>query len=228
MQNTASSSQSINLIEVVQTVFKNELKDLPNEVSSIEIIEFSSDKTIVDKNTPINQFGSGNGNNSLSSSTKALIGVAIACSLLIIAAILIIRRGRNKTTQRQGTNYSQVVETTGIIPDRHIRSDDSVSNSPTMSSGARVGTGVAGGWDDAAHSEGSSRSGSASDTSSRPSFAIQLDEASQASHGIEASRSSLYDDKGYSRTYLPSSVLKDLLDGNGRRKSFDALDTVDL
>ena len=232
IQNTESSSsslsESINLIQMVQNVFQSELKNLPNELDSIKNIEFSSDKTTVDKNTPVNQFGGGSGNNSLSSSTKAFIAVGVVCSSLIVVAILIIRRGRNKSNNRQGTNYSQVGETTGMIPDRHIRSDDSVSNSPTMSSGARVAAGVAGGWDDAAHSEGSSRSGSASDTSSRPSFAVQLDEASQASHGIEASRSSLYNDSGYASTYLPSSVLKDLLDGSGRRKSFDALDTVDL
>lgn len=213
---TESKTSSIDLIQIVYDVFKNELQQIPNEINAIRSISISF--TTEEKNPQVVELE----DEPLSSSSKALIGVAIVCSSLIVGAVLITIRGKKKLlhNHQRSNHYSHNnTEMSGMIPDRQIRSDDSVSNSPTMSSGARGNA-----WD-AARSE-CSQSDSASDTSSRPSFSAQLNEPSHASHGIEATRESLY--QSNFATYLPSSVLKDLLDGHGRAKSLDALDTVDL
>lgn len=209
---TIDNKQTINidLVELVFNSFKNKLKDIPNEIDSIGRIIISPPLGNKNTNTTIDI------DLSSPASNGALIGVAVVCSTLIIAAIAIMSRGRRKSSNRQKSNYSQSAEMTSIVPDRNIRSDDSVFNSSSMSSAAR-------GWDDAGRSEDGSRSDVVSDTSSRPSFTVQLEEGSQ---GIEATRGSLYQ-SGYS-TYLPSSVLKDLLDGSGQNKSFDMLDNVDV
>jgi hypothetical protein len=199
-------------------MFKEEIKFIPQEIDGIEYIAIPKE---VDENLPIQEFEFGN--TTLSSSTQALIGVAVACTTLIFVAVFIIGRGRNQSNYNRHYNDS-IYESNGIIPDRHIRSDDSVSNSPTMSSGARVGASGRGGvnaWD-----ETSSQSDAISESSSRPSFTVQLEEAP---NGIEASRDSmLYQSNNYT-SYLPSSVLKDLLDGGvGQSKSIDVLDNPDM
>ena len=211
--------ETTDLIQSVLTIFQNSVNDMVRDVNFISSITIVSDTrehpdvTTVDiPSSPMNM---------------VLITVLVVCSTLIAVAIFIITRGRKSSEhQQQRSNYSQVVDTTGIIPDRHIRSDDSVSNSPTISSNGRAATTTAGGWDDGLHSEGS-QSDSNSDTSSRPSFTVQLEEASQFANGIEATRvTSFY--QVNQASYLPSSVLKDLLDRNGQSKSFDMYDTVDL
>jgi hypothetical protein len=221
------STTEPSLIEIVNEVFdvlKVELRNAVTDIRPIQSITTGASATIITDNNPNTPVTVYEDTEPLSNSTKALIGVAVVCSTLIIAAVLIITRGRNHGSQhhnKERMNYSRV-----IIPDRHIRSDDSVSNSPSISSYSRKAMATAGGWDDAIRSEGS-QSDCASDTSSRPSFTVQLEEASQ-SNGIEASRESTLYQTGHS-SYLPSSVLKDLLDGSGQSKSFDILDnTVDL
>jgi len=116
-----------------------------------------------------------------------------------------------------------------FIPERHIRSDDSVSNSPTMSSGRGARATGTGGWDEAIQSESdsSSRSDAFSESSSRRSFTAQSEEASEYLNGIEAQKdspTSIQEDS----TYLPSSVLKDLLSPSIPSKMFNGHNTVDL
>ena len=227
---SSSANESNNktdiIISTVLTLFENKINHLVTD-----------DLTLLNSIT----IGSSESNNDRQNSTVTsvvdvpifsintpLIIVAVVSSTLIAVAMLIILRWRMKSDdyQQRSSKYSHVIDTNGIVPDRHIRSDDSVSNSPTMSSGGRGATAMAGGWDDAIRSEGS-QSDSNSDTSSRPSFTVQLEEAAQYSQGIEASRNSTFYQTD-TASYLPSSVLKDLLDGSGQVKSFDLLDTVDL
>ena len=182
------------MVDLIGDVFKEKLSNIPNEIESVERVMLrSSSMEMIEEVTEINV--------SDSLLTNSLIGVAIVCSSLVVFAVLIISRGRRKksrgTTQR--FHYSESAEMSIDIPDRHIRSDDSVSNSPTGN-----------GWDD-------TTSDAISESSSRPSYTVQVDEA-VSQHGVDASRAQSYHDNP--ATYLPSSVLKDLLDGNGQSRPF--------
>ena len=154
----------------------------------------------------INGAESDNNPNTTRDGNKIAIGVGAGCACMAFIALAIIIRGRMKA--------KQTGETEEIIALRHIRSDDSVSNSPSGLSAGRWGASVKSG----------SELDSISETSSRPSFAVQLEEASQ---GLEATKNGVPPPQGES-TYLPSSVLQDLLTSEGQPKPFDPLDTVKL
>ncbi len=192
------------------------------------------------------------------SSLTLILSVSIvSAGLISIALLIMIKGGRSKRFHHHNNMYhdtnTSFDQTNHIIPyvDRHnmIRSDDSISDSPMSSVLYEMGlndhnNGHGNGMitpsnrrrrqnrgmiDNGSDISGSSASASMSDStySSRPSFNVQLEEASHCSQGIEASKQEFYTSPTQA-TYLPSSVLKDLLDGSGRTKSFGVLDAVDL
>ena len=145
-------------------------------------------------------------NNTKGNGNKIAIGVGIGCAIMGLIALAIIVRDRKKASESS--------EREEIIALRQIRSDDSVSNSPSGLSAGKWGTSVKSGSEVDASSE----------VSSRPSFSVQLDDASQ---GLEASKNRKPSTAGES-SYLPSSVLQDLLTSEGQPKILGPLDTVDL
>ena len=151
----------------------------------------------------------------LSSGKKAAIGVGISCSVVALIAMGIVsRRGREMRTENMG-----------IIPEGHIRSDDSISDNPTISSGRRA---QMTGW------EGSITDGSSSQYS-RQMYSPRI---SDTSDGIISNRATSRQLR--ENSYLPGNVLRDLLgadDGDlslGTREyddddmSFDHNDTIEL
>jgi len=140
----------------------------------------------------------------------AAVGVGLGCSAVAILTVALLVRGRKRDRSQ---------EATGIIPDRHIRSDDSISDNPTISSGRRA---MMSGWDSSVQSDSCSEV--CSEVSSRRSsmYGVQLEDGHQS---IEIRRRPSYQTADAS--YLPSSVLKDLLGTDGDL-SLDPNDTFDL
>lgn len=141
----------------------------------------------------------------LTSGTKAAIAVAISCSVVAIVAVAILTRRKKDTSP----------EASGIFPETLLRSDDSISDNPTISSGRRA---QMTGWD-------GSVTESKSENSSRYSQRTQSMKASDASDGVETARSSSYQLRESS--YLPSSVLRDLLGEDDADLSIDTKDHDD-
>lgn len=133
---------------------------------------------------------------STNESKYVAIGVGVGCSivLVIVLGILMMQKGKSKSQ-----------ESSSIMNERHIRSDDSISDNPTISSGRRA---MIAGWDHDTLSEYSRRS------SNLRADDISLETESKKAYPYESS-------------YLPSSVLKDLLGDDGEL-SLDQNDTFDL
>lgn len=148
-----------------------------------------------------------------SSSGKVAIGVGVGCSLFALLALGIVARRRQDTS----------LETKGMITEGQIRSDDSISDNPTISSGRRA---QMTGW------EGSIADDSFADDSSSQ-YSRQMLSPRRVSDGMDARRTTPYQLRETS--YLPSSVLRDLLgddDGDlsiGTRENDDlSIDPVDM
>jgi len=113
--------------------------------------------------------------------------VGFGCGFALIVAAVIMVNGRSKGYREGARN---------IIREAHIRSDDSISDNPTILSGRR---GMMMGWEGSIsdqHSEGSSRM----------SFSVHHDDAS---NGVEVRKMSPY--QLNESSYLPASVIRDLL-----------------
>jgi len=146
-----------------------------------------------------------------SSGKKVAIGVGVGCSLVALVALGIVARRRQDTS----------LEAKGMIAEGQIRSDDSISDNPTISSGRRA---QMTGWE-----------GSIADDSSSQ-YSRQMLSARRASDGMDARWTTPYQLRETS--YLPGNVLRDLLgadDGDlsiGSREnddlSIDPVDTIDL
>jgi len=149
----------------------------------------------------VNNHGDGDslGLTRFSSGTKAAIGVGIGCSLIAVLTVAIITRKKPQFDSPQGM--------IGIIPDRHIRSDDSISDNPTISSGRRA---MMTGWGDGSIT---SQYDTGSEVSSKRGSAYNLKVEDGSGGGRRASQYQIGEDA----SYLPASVLKDLLGNDGDR-----------
>ena len=284
--NNNESIQEEDIETTILNLIQNEFHHIATQFPSIHTIQFHIPKTKKDdkkkdheKNVPSTIYNGDDIDDPSSSTTMTLIGVAVASSIFILIAILLMAKGRNQRHNPNHINTSIMGIEQQSSPhqyhQRHhhnmnmIRSDDSISDSPTMSSilyeqgldagryynnnpataatnNSRRRRRTSQSIISASSASSSSASISGSDvmsssdvtsttSSSRPSFNVQLEEASHGSQGIskgiEATRQGFYTNPGGDSsiavaTYLPNSVLKDLLDGNGQTKSFGVLDAA--
>ena len=211
MYSTIDTNETI--VRRLETSMANKIINLMNEkvadgsvrVDGLRGVRVET-TTYRDLDGSINGAESGNSSNTTGHGNKIAIGVGVGCAFMGLIALGIIVRDRKKANESS--------EREELIILRHIRSDDSVSNSPSGLSAGRWGTSVKSGSD----------VDSSSEVSSRPSFSVQLDDASQ---GLEATKNGKPSTKGES-SYLPSSVLQDLLTSEGQPKPLESLDSVDL
>ncbi len=163
----------------VEEIVNDEFPELALSVSGVFDAALASDT---------NNTGSGGSNLKSSPAMNVGIAVGLGCSFALIIAIGIVARERRKDNS---------AETTHIIAGTHIRSDDSISDNPTISSGRR---GMMMGWEGSISDR--SNNDTRSDVSSKRSQSVHTDDHSR---GLET-RHRIHD-----ASYLPASVLKDLL-----------------
>ena len=201
-ENGATDSAAANVDAYITSIVQNEFSLLAQSVPGIY------NGTIVDEFK-----GTWFANERSSSGSKVAIGVGVGCSLVALLALGIVVRGRQDTS----------LETKGMFGEGQIRSDDSISDNPTISSGRRA---QMTGW------EGSMADDSFADDSSSQ-YSRQMLSSRRVSDGMDDKRTTPYQLRESS--YLPSSVLRDLLgddDGDlsiGTRDNDDlSLDPVDM
>ena len=181
----AENDVKAHVSEIVQLEFASLLEEVSGVYGGFVVNSFADPKVIS------------------SNQKQVAIGVGIGCSAVLVVAVAILTLVKGKRGASQ--------ESTNIVAEGHIRSDDSISDNPTISSGRRA---MMSGW------EGSVQSNRSDDYSeySKRSNPIKLDDGSS-----DAKRAYSY--KGSS--YLPSNVLKDLL-GYDDDLSLGPDDTIEI
>jgi hypothetical protein len=200
--NGATDLAAANVDAYITNIVQNEFSVLVQSVPGIY------NGTIVDEFK-----GTWFANERSSSGSKVAIGVGVGCSLVALLALGIVVRGRQDTS----------LETKGMFGEGQIRSDDSISDNPTISSGRRA---QMTGWEGSLADESF-----ADDLSSQ--YSRQIISSKRVSDGMDDKRAIPYQLRESS--YLPCSVLRDLLgddDGDlsiGTRYNDDlSLDPVDM
>lgn len=195
MQSRRKLNEAGNVKAYVTAIIDQELPSMSQNISGVYSIGR------VDENDIVRNVDS----ERLTSGTKAAIAVAVSCSLVAVMAIGILTRRKKETSP----------ETSEIYPGTMLRSDDSISDNPTLSSGGRAQmTGWAGSVTD-----------SRSDGSSRYSYRTHSVKASDASDGVSNSKAAPY--RLSESSYLPSYVLRDLLGEDDADLSIDTRDRDD-
>lgn len=207
MRTRRKLNEAENVKAYISNIISQEMPSVTQQIPGIYSIAIVGDSDIV-RNVESERLTSG---------TKAAIAVAISCSVVAIIAVAILTRRKKDTSP----------EASEIFPETMLRSDDSISDNPTISSGRRA---QMTGWD-------GSVTESRSEGSSRYSQRTHSVKASDASDGVETARSSAYQLRESS--YLPNSVLRELLGeddtdlsvgtkDNDDDLSVDHVDTIEL
>ena len=181
----AANDVKAHVSEIVQLEFASLLEEVSGVYGGFVVNSFADPKVIS------------------SNQKQVAIGVGIGCSAVLVVAVAILTLVKGKRGASQ--------ESTNIVAEGHIRSDDSISDNPTISSGRRA---MMTGW------EGSVQSNRSDDYSeySKRSNPIKLDDGSS-----DAKRAYSYEGS----SYLPSNVLKDLL-GYDDDLSLGPDDTIEI